>query len=277
MALAQECCPELDLKAELERSFLSEPSSPGHTKATKGFRLGKHKHETFITSRYNLSPSISFQITECLVLNSDPSILLCLFLSGKSDYIEPAKRAHIMPAPRGRGGRGGFGQNMSRPHDIFRLRKQNTSRPPSMHVDDFVAAEFKDITTPLGLLPSKRLPKSIPKPPTRGLFTGNRGRATFHNQTRFFTPPQPKAVLLSGMYPQSFVKQDHVLFLLLRFDNLLLLVSVGNYTRREGGRGSSWSGQVPTITHRGTYSEPRGGQSNFARGPLPSRQPPASM
>lgn len=51
VGLAQECCPELDLKAELERSFLSEPSSPGHTKAPKGFRLGKHKHETFITSR----------------------------------------------------------------------------------------------------------------------------------------------------------------------------------------------------------------------------------
>ncbi|KAG7474716.1 virilizer-like isoform X2 [Solea senegalensis] len=218
VGLAQECCPELDLKAELERSFLSEPSSPGHTKATKGFRLGKHKHETFITS------------------------------SGKSDYIEPAKRAHIMAAPRGRGGRGGFGQNLCRPHDIFRQRKQNTSRPPSMHVDDFVAAEFKDITTPLGLLPPKRLPKSSPKPPTRGLFTGNRGRATFHSQTRFFTPPQPKGVLLSG-----------------------------NYARRDGGRGgSSWSGQVPAVTHRGTYSEPRGGQSNFTRGPLPSRQPPAS-
>uniref|UniRef100_A0A673B5K4 Virilizer N-terminal domain-containing protein n=1 Tax=Sphaeramia orbicularis TaxID=375764 RepID=A0A673B5K4_9TELE len=212
VGLAQECCPELDLKAELERSFLSEPSSPGHTKAPKGSRLGKHKHETFITS------------------------------SGKLDYVEPAKRAHIMAAPRGRGGRGGFGQNASRPHDLFRQRKQNTSRPPSMHVDDFVAAEFKDITTPLGLLPPKRPPKSSPKPPTRGLFTGNRGRATFHSQTRFFTPPQPK----------------------------------GNYTRREGGRGSSWSGQVPAVTHRGTYSEPRGGQSNFTRGPLPSRQPPAS-
>ncbi|XP_038567454.1 protein virilizer homolog isoform X2 [Micropterus salmoides] len=217
VGLAQECCPELDLKAELERSFLSEPSSPGHTKTTKGFRLGKHKHETFITS------------------------------SGKSDYIEPAKRAHIMAAPRGRGGRGGFGQNLCRPHDIFRQRKQNTSRPPSMHVDDFVAAEFKDITTPLGLLPPKRPPKSSPKPPTRGLFTGNRGRGTFHSQTRFFTPPQPKGVLLSG-----------------------------NYARRDGGRGSSWSGQVPAVTHRGTYSEPRGGQSNFTRGPLPSRQPPAS-
>ncbi|CAL8247193.1 unnamed protein product [Lota lota] len=210
VGLAQQCCPGLDLKAELERSFLSEPSSPGHTKTPKGFRLGKHKHETFITS-------------------------------GKSDYVEPAKRAHIMAAPRGRGGRGGFGQGLCRPHDIFRQRKQNTSRPPSMHVDDFVAAEFKDIATPLGLLPPKRPPKTSPKPPTRGLFTGNRGRATFHSQTRFFTPPQPK----------------------------------GNYARREGGRGSSWSAQLQAVTHRGTYSEPRGGQSNFTRGPLPSRQPPA--
>ncbi|CAL1611173.1 unnamed protein product [Knipowitschia caucasica] len=214
MGLALECCPELDLKSELERSFMSEPSSPGHAKPSKGFRLGKHKHETFITS------------------------------SGKMDYTEPAKRAHIMAAPRGRGGRGGFGQHM-RPHDIFRQRKQNTSRPPSMHVDDFVAAEFKDIT-PVGLLPPKRPPKSAPKPPTRGMFTGNRGRAGFNSQTRFFTPPQPKGVLLSGNYP-----------------------------RREGGRGSSWSPQVPGVTHRGTYSEPRGGQGNFARGPLPSRQPPA--
>ncbi|XP_049586727.1 protein virilizer homolog isoform X2 [Syngnathus scovelli] len=217
VGLAQECCPELDLKAELERSFLSEPSSPGHAKAQKGFRLGRHKHETFITS------------------------------SGKSDYVEPAKRAHIMAAPRGRGGRGGLGQNFCRPHDIFRQRKQNTSRPPSMHVDDFVAAEFKDITTPIGLLPPKRPLKSSPKLPTRGLFTGNRGRATFHNQTRFFTPPQPKSVLLAGNYP-----------------------------RREGGRGSSWSAQVPAVTHRGTYSEPRGGQSNFTRGPLPSRQLPTN-
>uniref|UniRef100_A0A6Q2Z6G1 Virilizer N-terminal domain-containing protein n=1 Tax=Esox lucius TaxID=8010 RepID=A0A6Q2Z6G1_ESOLU len=205
LSLAQECCPDLDLKAELERSFLSEPLSPSHAKANKGFRLGKHKHETFITS-------------------------------GKSDYVEPAKRAHMMTAPRGRG-RGGFGGQLCRPHDIFRQRKQNTSRPPSMHVDDFVAAEFKDIGTPLGLLPPKRPPKSSPKPPTRGLFTGNRGRATFHSQqTRFFTPPQPKGVLLSG--------------------------------------GSSWSGPVPPVTHRGTYNDARGGQSNFTRGPLPSRQQP---
>lgn len=55
-----------------------------------------------------------------------------------------------------------------------------------------------------------------------------------------------------------------------------LFCSVGTYARRDGGRGSSWSPQVPTVTHRETYSEPRGGQTNFARGPLPSRQPQAS-
>lgn len=151
-----------------------------------------------------VSISVQFIFHQIFIWIFSCSILTrCRPCSGKSDYVEPAKRAHIMAAPRGRGGRGGFGQNLSRPHDIFRQRKQNTSRPPSMHVDDFVAAEFKDITTPLGLLPPKRLPKSSPKPPTRGLFTGNRGRATFHNQTRFFTPPQPKSVLLSGRYSQQ--------------------------------------------------------------------------
>uniref|UniRef100_A0A3B4BPX5 Virilizer N-terminal domain-containing protein n=1 Tax=Pygocentrus nattereri TaxID=42514 RepID=A0A3B4BPX5_PYGNA len=213
VALAQQCCPDLDLKAELERSFLSEPASPGHSKPAKGFRLGKHKHETFITS------------------------------SGKSEYVEPAKRAHIMAAPRGRG-RGAFGQ-LSRPHDIFRQRKQNTSRPPSMHVDDFLAAEFKEVSLPTGLALPKRPPKGGgAKPPTRGLFTGGtRGRG-FQSHTRFFTPPAPKSALLAGNYP-----------------------------RREGGRGSTWNAPVTAVTHRGTYSEPRGGQSNFTR-PLPSRQPP---
>uniref|UniRef100_A0A672SHQ4 Vir like m6A methyltransferase associated n=1 Tax=Sinocyclocheilus grahami TaxID=75366 RepID=A0A672SHQ4_SINGR len=169
VALAQQCCPDLDLKAELERSFLSEPASPGHSKPPKGFRLGKHKHETFITS------------------------------SGNSDYVQPAKRAHFMPAPRGRG-RGAFGQ-LSRPHDIFRQRKQNTSRPPSMHVDDFLAAEYKDVGQPTDLALPKRPPKGGgAKPPTRGLFTGgNRGRG-FQSHTRFFTPPAPKSVLLAGAY-----------------------------------------------------------------------------
>ncbi|KAM8967455.1 protein virilizer homolog isoform 2-T2 [Pelodytes ibericus] len=198
--LSGKCCSDFDLKAELERSFLLEPSSPGRTKATKGFKLGKHKHETFITS-------------------------------GKSEYIEPAKRAHFVPLPRGRG-RGGFGQGM-RPHDLFRQRKQNTSRPPSMHVDDFVAAERKEVAPPVGIQPPKRPPKVTQKVSSRGGFLGNRGgRGTFHNQSRFFTPPAPKV----------------------------------NYNRREGTRVMNWNTQAAP---RGNYGESRGAQSNFDRGPLP--------
>lgn len=104
-----------------------------------------------------------------------------------------------MVAPRGRG-RGTFNQ-LNRPHDIFRQRKQNTSRPPSMHVDDFLAAEFKDVSPPAGLtLPKRPIKGGGAKPPTRGLFTGGtRGRG-FQSHTRFFTPPAPKSALLASMY-----------------------------------------------------------------------------
>ncbi|KAG8558081.1 hypothetical protein GDO81_016849 [Engystomops pustulosus] len=199
--LSGKCCSDFDLKAELEKSFLLEPSSPGRTKASKGFKLGKHKHETFITS-------------------------------GKSEYIEPAKRAHFVPLPRGRG-RGGFGQGM-RPHDLFRQRKQNTSRPPSMHVDDFVAAERKEVVPQVGIPQPKRPPKVTQKVSSRGGFPGNRGgRGAFHSQSRFFTPPAPKV----------------------------------NYSRREGVRVLNWAAQAAP---RATYVESRGAQSNFDRGPLPS-------
>lgn len=96
-----------------------------------------------------------------------------------------------MPPPRGRG-RGGFGQGI-RPHDIFRQRKQNTSRPPSMHVDDFVAAESKEVVPQDGIPPPKRPLKVSQKISSRGGFSGNRGgRGAFHSQNRFFTPPASK-------------------------------------------------------------------------------------
>ena len=43
---------------------------------------------------------------------------------------------------RGRGAQaGGMGGGNYRRRDMFRMRQQNTSRPPSMHVDDFVAID----------------------------------------------------------------------------------------------------------------------------------------
>lgn len=54
---------------------------------------------------------------------------------------------------------------------------------------------------------------------------------------------------------------------------ILIVLLLGNYSRREGTRGSSWSAQ---NTPRGTYNESRGGQSNFNRGPLPPLRPLSS-
>uniref|UniRef100_H2YDV3 Virilizer N-terminal domain-containing protein n=1 Tax=Ciona savignyi TaxID=51511 RepID=H2YDV3_CIOSA len=51
------------------------------------------------------------------------------------------KRSHGLLVTQ-RPGRGrGRGNPSNRPYDLFRHRKQNTSRPPSMHVDDFLAAD----------------------------------------------------------------------------------------------------------------------------------------
>ena len=47
----------------------------------------------------------------------------------------------------------GFGRGMSMPinkHDTFRSRPQNTSRPPSMHVDDFIKMELQGTAPAIG-------------------------------------------------------------------------------------------------------------------------------
>ena len=55
---------------------------------------------------------------------------------------------------RGRGfGRGSGNMNRS---DPFRLRAPNTSRPPSMHVDDFVKMENE---VPANMNAPRRMPK----------------------------------------------------------------------------------------------------------------------
>lgn len=69
-----------------------------------------------------------------------------------------------------------------------------------MHVDDFVAAESKEVVPPDGLPPPKRLPKISQKISSRGGFSGNRGgRGAFHSQNRFFTPPASKGVFSSPL------------------------------------------------------------------------------
>lgn len=50
--------------------------------------------------------------------------------------------------------------------DTFRLRKPNTSRPPSMHVDDYVARERNDGTTSSNVIAVQRLGSSSGRPPS---------------------------------------------------------------------------------------------------------------
>ncbi|KAI3682539.1 hypothetical protein L1987_82588 [Smallanthus sonchifolius] len=50
--------------------------------------------------------------------------------------------------------------------DTFRLRKPNTSRPPSMHVDDYVARERNDGTTSSNVIAVPRIGSSSGRPPS---------------------------------------------------------------------------------------------------------------
>ncbi|XP_028392300.1 protein virilizer homolog isoform X2 [Dendronephthya gigantea] len=96
--------PDFDIKAELEKGLLSSvPDSPKRKHGLK--KLGKRKFASMILEKG-----------------------------------DPHKKAKQEDRGRGRGGmfRGGRGGQR---YDNFRARIQNTSRPPSMHVDDYVAME----------------------------------------------------------------------------------------------------------------------------------------
>lgn len=75
--------------------------------------------------------------------------------------------------PRGRGN--------PRMNDLFRSRKQNTSRPPSMHVDDFMAmenAKTQDSPPPMRRTGPKGPPPGRSMDHNPGNFMGNQGRWT---------------------------------------------------------------------------------------------------
>ncbi|XP_025114734.1 protein virilizer homolog isoform X3 [Pomacea canaliculata] len=105
----------------------------------------------------------------------------------------PGKKPFVAPMR----GRGIMTQGMvsGRGHDLFRSRPPNTSRPPSMHVDDFVKLENRH--TIQMQQPPLQLPVCVPPPMhrdkdvSRGRGQGgmDRGRGAFSPRGRFFTPP----------------------------------------------------------------------------------------
>ncbi|XP_052231908.1 protein virilizer homolog isoform X2 [Dreissena polymorpha] len=96
------------------------------------------------------------------------------------------RRPYMAPM-RGRGIARGLAAQANR-HDNFRNRPPNTSRPPSMHVDDFMKLEQKSEQTRPDLVVVDRQPHDSEFVRGRGGF--DRGRGSFdRGRGHFFTPP----------------------------------------------------------------------------------------
>lgn len=103
-SLMQQTLPDFDLKGELEKLILLNEEDSGSTK----------------------SPLVNKRKAQLLM--------------GVESLEPTAKKPFIAPM-RGRGFTRGGLSHTSRANDPFRSRPPNTSRPPSMHVDDFLALE----------------------------------------------------------------------------------------------------------------------------------------
>ncbi|GAB6027345.1 hypothetical protein CHUAL_001621 [Chamberlinius hualienensis] len=138
--LAAQVCPNFDFNVELEKLFLAKDDTPGAEKTRKiNVDIGKRKYQPIINS-------------------------------GSKDPIR--KKPFVAPM-RGRGyARAGI--HSSRANDPFRSRPPNTSRPPSMHVDDFVAMETLQ---PSGASTGTSLKRDTSRTRGRG-FEGNREFST---------------------------------------------------------------------------------------------------
>ncbi|BFZ19611.1 hypothetical protein BsWGS_22649 [Bradybaena similaris] len=152
-------------------------------------------------------------------------------------------------------GRGIISHGMMPPrnNDPFRARASNTSRPPSMHVDDFVKMENSQQPTPLRppLTPTMAPPvRDGEKEMVRGRIGFDRGAGFGLNvRNRYFTPP-------------ASYRQDMTLH-----TSLPLPPPVGHTSHRGGSRG----GLLSLDRARPNFISPR----PFARGP--DRQGPPQM
>ncbi|EEC06901.1 hypothetical protein IscW_ISCW003838 [Ixodes scapularis] len=113
-----------------------------------------------------------------------------------AEAMEPTTKKPFIAPMRGRGfSRGGMGHT-SRANDPFRSRPPNTSRPPSMHVDDFLALESHQ--HPLATGVAKRPIKEVVSVHGRGrsdvggevaVFDAGRPMPNRGGAGRFFSPP----------------------------------------------------------------------------------------
>lgn len=155
-SVMEQIVPDFNLKGELEKLSLSGEEDQDGKKAAL---TGKHKSQ--------------------LMMGAEAA--------------EPASKKPFIAPMRGRGfpNRGSMGHS-TRANDPFRSRPPNTSRPPSMHVDDFLALESNHHPMPPGLIkrPSKDSIHGRGRGSGGGVGAFEVGHAIpSRASNRFFSPP----------------------------------------------------------------------------------------
>lgn len=140
MAICKSYLPNFNLKEELEKGYID-------TTSVKRSKRGKH--DAFFKAGVHIEDTkrLRFDVS---ALNTPPSMrgigrganrgVTRGFFNSRGGFNRGAGRGF------GRGFGRGRGRGRGTDPDAFRQRRQNTSRPPSMHVDDFISMEKKGDT-----------------------------------------------------------------------------------------------------------------------------------
>ncbi|XP_023749137.1 protein virilizer homolog isoform X2 [Lactuca sativa] len=162
--------PNESLKPDVISSVVEEslfPKRPSKIQKISNFTLDRSEH-------YNLNiygDKFTWECPENLRDKTGQSLrrkLTPLEGTNRRPRVEnaPAENTNQSPFSRGPGGQFTTPVGPTR-RDTFRLRKPNTSRPPSMHVDDYVARERNDgTTTSSNVISVPRVGSSSGRPPS---------------------------------------------------------------------------------------------------------------
>ncbi|XP_065064273.1 protein virilizer homolog [Rhopilema esculentum] len=217
-AIAEKYCPGFNLKEEVEKGFTT--TDDDKAKRTK-------------RSRRKFDPLVH----------------------GKDLHVDDLKRQRLDVSwlQRGRGNFRGRGRGFGRGYvDLFRSRKQNTSRPPSMHVDDFIMMEGNVASPSDGQ--NKQQIKSSFAAPVRTASSEPRFTGGFSDSQGRWASPATASFRREGEHPQ--VNRGG-------FGTWGGQAGFTPQYSRGGGfqrGGSSWSPQIASP-----YRAPRESQSTYPR------------
>ncbi|XP_071701386.1 protein virilizer homolog isoform X2 [Rutidosis leptorrhynchoides] len=148
--------------SSVSKSLANENQPPSKIQKISNFSMDRLEH-------HNLDDKFMWECPESLRQNGDSSRRKLALLDGanRRPRLDNSQAENMSPSVFSRGGSGQFpAPSGPTRRDTFRLRKPNTSRPPSMHVDDYVARERNDSTTSSNVIAVPRIGSSSGRPPS---------------------------------------------------------------------------------------------------------------